>query len=84
MPSVLQAAATRYALVWEQRYLHLLSAGGRSSIVSCWPLVKVYMELGSYFLFLKEQIKDIIDVIIILADGVVAEAPATLFFADLN
>jgi hypothetical protein len=28
-------------------------------------LLKVYMELGSYFLFLQEQIKDII---IILAD----------------
>jgi hypothetical protein len=27
--------------------------------------LKVYMELGSYFLFLQEQIKDIIIIIII-------------------
>jgi hypothetical protein len=27
---------------------------------------KVYMELGSYFLFLQEQIKDIIIIIIII------------------
>jgi len=28
--------------------------------------LKVYMELGSYFLFLQEQIKDIIIIIIII------------------
>jgi hypothetical protein len=28
---------------------------------------KVYMELGSYFLFLQEQIKDIIIIIILCA-----------------
>ena len=29
--------------------------------------LKVYMELGSYFLFLQEQIKDIIIIIIIMS-----------------
>jgi hypothetical protein len=33
-------------------------------------LLKVYMELGSYFLFLQEQIKD--NIIIPLRSGVVA------------
>ena len=46
--------------------------------------VKVYMELGSYFLFLQEEIKDII--IIIMADAgapaVLAPAPAAVMLAN--
>jgi hypothetical protein len=34
--------------------------GAATRSQSAWAFLKVYMELGSYFLFLQEQIKDII------------------------
>ena len=39
---------------------HIISAGPSKQPLMVRPFLKVYMELGSYFLFLQEQIKDII------------------------
>ncbi len=39
---------------------HIISAGPSKQPLMVRTFLKVYMELGSYFLFLQEQIKDII------------------------
>ena len=40
--------------------LHIISARPSKQPLMVRTFLKVYMELGSYFLFLQEQIKDII------------------------
>ncbi len=40
--------------------LHIISVRPSKQPLMVCTLLKVYMELGSYFLFLQEQIKDII------------------------
>ena len=40
--------------------LHIISVRTSKQPLMVRTLLKVYMELGSYFLFLQEQIKDII------------------------
>ena len=40
--------------------LHIISARPSEQPLMVRTFLKVYMELGSYFLFLQEQIKDII------------------------
>ncbi len=40
--------------------LHIISAGPSKQPLMVRTFLKVYMELGSSFLFLQEQIKDII------------------------
>ncbi len=49
---------------------HIISARPPKQPRMVRTLLKVYMELGSYFLFLQEQIKD--NIIISLRSGVVA------------
>jgi hypothetical protein len=39
---------------------HIISASPSKQPLMVRTFLKVYMELGSYFLFLQEQIKDII------------------------
>ena len=41
-------------------FSHIISARPSKQPLMVRTFLKVYMELGSYFLFLKEQIKDII------------------------
>jgi hypothetical protein len=41
--------------------LHIISVRPSKQPLMVRTFLKVYMELGSYFLFLQEQIKDIID-----------------------
>ena len=41
-------------------FLHIISARPSKQPRMVRTFLKVYMELGSYFLFLQEQIKDII------------------------
>jgi hypothetical protein len=43
--------------------LHIISARPSKQPLMVRTFLKVYMELGSYFLFLQEQIKDIIIII---------------------
>ena len=43
---------------------HIISARPSKQPLMVRTFLKVYMELGSYFLFLQEQIKDIIIIII--------------------
>ncbi len=43
--------------------LHIISARSSKQPLMVRTFLKVYMELGSYFLFLQEQIKDIIIII---------------------
>ena len=45
---------------------HIISARPSKQPLMVRTFLKVYMELGSYFLFLQEQIKDIIIIIIII------------------
>ena len=40
--------------------LHIISVGPSKQPLIVRTFLKVYMELGSYFLFLQEQIKNII------------------------
>jgi len=40
--------------------LHIISVRSSKQTLMVRTFLKVYMELGSYFLFLQEQIKDII------------------------
>ena len=42
---------------------HIISARPSKQPLMVRTFLKVYMELGSYFLFLQEQIKDIIIII---------------------
>ena len=42
---------------------HIISARPSKQSLMVRTFLKVYMELGSYFLFLQEQIKDIIIII---------------------
>jgi GTPase involved in cell partitioning and DNA repair len=44
--------------------LHIISVRPSKQPLMVRTFLKVYMELGSYFLFLQEQIKDIIIIII--------------------
>jgi hypothetical protein len=44
---------------------HIISARPSKQPLMVRTFLKVYMELGSYFLFLQEQIKDIIIIIIV-------------------
>jgi hypothetical protein len=46
--------------------LHIISVRPSKQPLMVRTFLKVYMELGSYFLFLQEQIKDIIIIISIL------------------
>ena len=41
-------------------FFHIISARPSKQPLMVRTFLKVYMELGSYFLFLQEQIKDII------------------------
>jgi hypothetical protein len=45
---------------------HIISARPSKQPLMVRTFLKVYIELGSYFLFLQEQIKDIIIIIIII------------------
>ena len=58
--------------------LHIFSARPSEQPLMVRTFLKVYMELGSYFLFLQEQIKDII---IILYLGFVVYYHSTYFKA---
>jgi uncharacterized membrane protein len=44
--------------------LHIISVRPSKQPLMVCTFLKVYMELGSYFLFLQEQIKDIIIILI--------------------
>ena len=45
---------------------HIISARPSKQPLRVRTFLKVYMELGSYFLFLQEQIKDIIIISLVL------------------
>jgi hypothetical protein len=49
--------------------LHIISVRPSKQPLMVRTFLKVHMELGSYFLFLQEQIKDIIIIIITLESG---------------
>ena len=59
---------------------HIISARPSKQPRMVRTFLKVYMELGSYFLFLQEQIKDII----IITQGGAQAAPCLPTFADLQ
>jgi GTPase involved in cell partitioning and DNA repair len=46
--------------------LHIISVRPSKQSLMVRTFLKVYMELGSYFLFLQEQIKDIIIILCLL------------------
>ncbi len=54
--------------------LHIISVRPSKQPLMVHTFLKVYMELGTYFLFLQEQIKDII----IIMEAVVSTKPAGL------
>ncbi len=54
---------------------HIISARPSKQPRVVRTFLKVYMELGSYFLFLQEQVKDII---IIIAAALAAVSPTLL------
>ena len=53
---------------------HIISARPSKQPLRVRTFLKVYMELGSYFLFLQEQIKDIIIIITTVTVGPVAKS----------
>ena len=64
---VTPAVANPLNITWSMRrlsrtilLLHIISVSPSKQPLMVRTFLKVYMELGSYFLFLQEQIKDII------------------------
>ena len=55
---------------------HIISARPSKQPRMVRTFLKVYMELGSYFLFLQEQIKDIIIIIVLTQGATEAQRPA--------
>ena len=55
---------------------HIISARPSKQPLMVRTFLKVYMELGSYFLFLQEQIKDIIIIIVLTQGATEAQRPA--------
>jgi hypothetical protein len=66
--------------------LHIISARPSKQPLMVRSFLKVYMELGSYFLFLQEQIKDIIITVVLSAAARAAlpTAMTTVIAPDAN
>jgi hypothetical protein len=56
--------------------LHIISVRPSKQPLMVRTFLKVYMELGSYFLFLQEQIKDIIIIVCVF----ITAGPSTKLF----
>jgi hypothetical protein len=60
--------------------LHIISAGPSKQPLMVRTFLKVYMELGSYFLFLQEQIKDIIIITTTIMSSILSSDGCTGLF----